>query len=92
MSGEELVSHSLDTHIPHTFFSVTNSMFQEKLLVLCPLCLRDTSYIQIAAGRLGRGCSTYALVQVDGVLAGHHVGDSRALSVGLDVGHLCEGY
>jgi hypothetical protein len=29
-------------------------------------------------------------VEVDGVLARHHVGDSRALVTGLDVGHLCE--
>lgn len=34
--------------------------------------------------------STYSLVQVDGVLAGHHVGDGRTgLLAGLDVGHFC---
>ena len=32
--------------------------------------------------------STYSLMQVDGVLAGHHVGDGRTgLLAGLDVGH-----
>ena len=37
-------------------------------------------------------CSTYPLVQVDGVLARHHVGDGRAgLLAGVDVGHLCRG-
>ena len=44
-----------DAHIPHTFFSVTNSMLQEKFLVLCPLCLQNSSYIRIVAGRLGKG-------------------------------------
>lgn len=35
-----------------------------------------------------RTSSTYSLVQVDGVLAGDNVGDSRALLLlGLDVGH-----
>lgn len=42
-------------------------------------------------GKQERG-STYPLVQVDGVLARHHVGDGRAgLLAGLDVGHLCWG-
>ena len=32
---------------------------------------------------------TYPLVQVNGVLAGHHVGDSRTLLLaGLNVGHI----
>lgn len=35
-----------------------------------------------------RTCSTYSLVQVDGVLAGDNVGNGRALLLlGLDVGH-----
>ena len=33
--------------------------------------------------------STYPLVQVDGVLARHHIGDGRAVLAGLGVGHLC---
>lgn len=50
----------------------------------------ELNRIRIVAGRLGKGlCSTYSLVQVDGVLARHHIGDGRALVAGLDVGHLC---
>lgn len=38
---------------------------------------------------LGIGSSTYALVQVDGVLAGHNVVDGRLLTGGW-VGHFCD--
>lgn len=40
------------------------------------------------------GVSTYSLVHVDGVLAGHHIGDGRAgLLAGLvdGAGHFCDG-
>lgn len=58
--------------------------------VLCPVYLHGfTNRIVAGKGaRWGSG-STYPLVQVDGVLARHHVGDGRAaLLAGLDVGHL----
>lgn len=50
VASRGLVSHStLDAHThqptPHTFFSVTNSILQEKFLVLCPLyASRTESY------------------------------------------------
>lgn len=57
--------------------------------LLCVLCSPSMPPDRFAG--LGSDRSTYSLVQVDGVLARHHVGDGRTgLLAGLDVGHFCE--